>query len=251
MKPTASFAIVPAGSAKTVLSLLQRYHLFFWTQGIGGFPYRWATVAENAFKPPVSYPSVLYRDLLRILRVKSRAFLLPTEVVPYIFHYVKGARVMAYTVFSWWPLILFWSKHEQDVGSATRRLKNVIVNQSLEHSFITCPRTAGIRRSNEVSTGRLCRLNGLFLPTMSDVRFDRIKSLQLSEAFEALHPSCILEACINKRKNILAVDAKNDRATQSLLRLTSLCGTAVRGFESGGTTTFISVSEEAYWILLV
>lgn len=66
------------------------------------------------------------------------------------------------------------------------------------------------------------------------VRFDSLNLLRLSEALESLHPSSILEARINERKSIFTINTKNDQTTQSLLRLTSLCVIAFRGFEPGG-----------------
>lgn len=48
------------------------------------------------------------------------------------------------------------------------------------------------------------------------------------------------EARIYQRGHILILDTRNDWATQSLLRMTLLCGIAVCGFEPSGTTKSIS-----------
>lgn len=81
----------------------------------------------------------------------------------------------------------------------------------------------------------------LFVPTTPNIRFDNLNPLKLTETLESLYPSCILEARINKKKNILAVDTRNGQTTGSLLRLTSLCGITVRGFEPRGTTSSVGM----------
>lgn len=84
----------------------------------------------------------------------------------------------------------------------------------------------------------------LFVPTKPDARFNDLNSLHLAEALESLHHSCILEARVNKRKNILAVDTSNGQITRSLLRLTLICGIAVRGFHRSGSTTSVGMLKD-------
>lgn len=80
----------------------------------------------------------------------------------------------------------------------------------------------------------------LFVP-VAQARFDNLNPLLLRKALESLHLSCILDARINKTKHIVVVDTRNGQTIQSLLRLTSVCGIAVRGFKPRGTRATVSM----------
>lgn len=74
----------------------------------------------------------------------------------------------------------------------------------------------------------------LFRPVDVNVSIRSINPLRLSSFLENEAPSCILEVRVNSRKNLLAVETRNGFTTRLLLKLTSLCGVAVRAYEPRG-----------------
>lgn len=81
----------------------------------------------------------------------------------------------------------------------------------------------------------------LFTPADPTVSVESINSLRLSDTFQELAPSCIIEVRPNKWKNVIAVDTRNGQTTQLLLKLTTLCGIKVRAFEPRGKTSSVGV----------
>lgn len=82
-------------------------------------------------------------------------------------------------------------------------------------------------------------LTVIFGPMDVEKKLTSLNSLRVTEALEKISPECVLQVRYNERMNLIAVDARNGHAAQSLGTIKELCGIPVRSYTppSGQTST--------------